>query len=118
LRYCQNPHRPRTSKASKINVYFIKKSLDAAHELPGAKGFQTAWRGTRAIRHQAPLMLLFPQVSPSGITLIAKRNTLQFSTGFVAIAWRSNTSAKRYTSTCTVLVFQHPEQVKTKHSHF
>jgi len=48
-------------------------------------------------------MLLFPQVSPGGTTLIARRNTLQFSTGFVAIARRSNTTARHYTSTCAVL---------------
>jgi len=45
-------------------------------------------------------MLLFPQASPDGTTLIARHNTLQFSTGFVAIAWRSNNTARRYTSTC------------------
>jgi len=56
------------------------------------KGFQTAWRGTRAARRQVPPMLLFPQASPGGTTLIVRRNTLQFSTGFVAITWRSNTS--------------------------
>ena len=77
------------------------------------KGFQTAWRGTRVAKRQAPLMLLFLQVSHGGTTLIAKRYTLQFSTGFVAIAWRSNTTAKRYTSTCAILVFKHPEQVKS-----
>jgi len=57
-------------------------------------------------------MLLFLQVSPGGTTLIAKRHTLQFSTGFVGIAWWSNTIAKRYTSTCAVLVFKHLEQSK------
>jgi len=77
------------------------------------KGFQTTWRGTRAARRQTPLMLLFLQVSHGGTTLIAKRYTLQFSTGFVAIAWRSNTTARHYTNTCTILVFKHPEQVKS-----
>jgi len=82
------------------------------------KGFQTTWRGTHAATRQAPLMLLFIQVLHGGTTLIAKRYTLQFSTGFVAIAWRSNTITKRYTSTCSVLVFKHPEQVKSIYSHF
>jgi len=34
-------------------------------------------------KRQAPLMLLFQQVSSCGTTLIAKRHTLQFSIGFV-----------------------------------
>jgi len=76
------------------------------------KGFQTAWRGTRAAWRQVPLMLLFPQASSGGTTLIVRRNTLQFSTGFVAITWRSNTTARRYTNTCAILVFKHPEQSK------
>jgi len=71
-----------------------------------------AWRPTRAARRQAPSMLLFLQVSPGGTNLIAKRYTLQFSTGFVVIAWRSNTIAKRYTNTCAILVFKHAEQSK------
>jgi len=53
-------------------------------------------------------MVLFLQVSYGGTTLIAKRYTLQFSAGFVAIAWRSNTIAMRYTSTYTILIFKHP----------
>jgi len=69
------------------------------------QGFQTTWRGTHAARRQASLMLLFIQVSHGGTTLIAKCYMLQFSTGFVAIAWRSNTTVRRYTSTCAVLVF-------------
>jgi len=76
------------------------------------KRLQIAWRGTRAVRHQAPLMLLFLQVSPGGTTLIAKRHMLQFSTGFVAITWRSNTTARCYASTRAVLVFKHPELSK------
>jgi len=118
LRYRPKPHRPRTSKASKTQRLLHQKLPGATHESPGAKGFQTAWRGTHAARCQAPLMLLFPQVSLGGTTLIARRNMLQFSTGFVAIAWRSNTTARHYTSTCAVLVFQLPKQVKTNHSHF
>ncbi|QCE06842.1 hypothetical protein DEO72_LG9g1856 [Vigna unguiculata] len=43
-------------------------------------------------------------------TLIARHNTLQFSIGFVAIGWRSNTTAKRYTNTCVILVFKHLKQ--------
>jgi len=54
------------------------------------------------------IMLLFLQVSPGGTILTTKRHTLQYSTNFVAIAWRSNTTARRYTSTCTILVFKHP----------
>jgi len=86
LRYRQNlvDHAP--PKQEKHNVCFLKKLPGAPHESPGAKGFQTAWRGTRAARRQAPLMPLFIQVSPSGTTLIAKRYMLQFSTSFVAIA--------------------------------
>jgi len=57
-------------------------------------------------------MLLFQQVSPGGTTLTAKCHTLQYFTGFVAIAWWSNTIARRYTSTYAVLVIKHPEQGK------
>ena len=61
-------------------------------------------------------MPLFLQVSPGGATLTAKRHTLQYSTGFIAIAWRSNTTARRYTSTCVVLVLKHPKQSEINHT--
>ena len=112
LRYRPKPCRPRTSKASKTRCLLHQKSPGTPHESPGAKGFQTVWRGTRVVRRQVPLMLLFPQASPSETILIIRRNTLQFSTGFVAIAWRSNSTARRYTSTCIILVFKHPKQSK------
>ncbi|QCE00912.1 hypothetical protein DEO72_LG7g2203 [Vigna unguiculata] len=64
-----------------------QKSPGAPHEVPSIKGFQIAWRGTRAARRQTSLMLLFLQVMPGGKTLIAKSYTLQFSTGFVAITY-------------------------------
>jgi len=112
LRYRPKPSRPCTSKVSKTRCLLHQKSPGAPHESPDAKGFQTAWRGTRGARRQVPLMLLFPQASPSETILITRRNTLQFSTGFVAITWRSNTTTKRYTSTCAILIFKHPEQSK------
>jgi len=62
---------------SKPNIFALATSPSATHELPGAPHFQTAWQGTRAARRQAPMMLLFQQVSPGGTTLIAKRHTLQ-----------------------------------------
>ncbi|QCD83975.1 hypothetical protein DEO72_LG2g4324 [Vigna unguiculata] len=65
----------------------------------------------KQIGRQAPPMLLFLRVSPGGTTLIAKRYTLQFSTGFVAITWRANTTAKRYTSTFAVLVLSTQNKV-------
>jgi len=104
LRYHPKPCIPRTSKASKTQCLLHQKSPDAPHKSTGTKGFQTAWQGTHAARRQAPLMLLFLQVLPDGTTP-TKCYTLQFSTGFVAIAWQSNTTARRYTSTCTILVF-------------
>ena len=105
FRYRPKPRRPRTSKASKTRCLLHQKSPGTPHESPDAKGFQTAWRGTRAAKRQVPLMLLFPWASPGGTTLIAKRNTLQFSIGFVAITWRSNTTARLHTSTWIILVF-------------
>jgi len=112
FRYRPKPRRPRTSKASKTRCLLHQKSPSTQQESPDAKGFQTVWRGTHAVRHQMPLMLLFPQASPGGTTLIARHNTLQFSTGLVAITWQSNTTTKRYTSTCIILVFKHPKQSK------
>jgi len=94
LRYCPKSHIPSISKASQTQCLLHQKSPGAPHESQGAKGFRTAWRGTRIARREAPLMLLFLQVLPCGTTLIAKRHTLQFSTGFIAIAWRSNTRTK------------------------
>ena len=93
-------------KQAKHNVCFIKNCL-ALHT-----SRQAQKASTRATRRQSPLMLLFLQVSLGGTTLIAKRYTLQFSTGFVAIAWRLNTTTRRYNSTCAILVFKHPKQSK------
>ncbi|QCD86140.1 hypothetical protein DEO72_LG3g661 [Vigna unguiculata] len=67
-------------------AYAFASSPDAALELPCETCFQTAWRGTRAVRCQAPPMLLFLQVSPGGTTLTAKRHVLQYATDFIAIA--------------------------------
>jgi len=39
LRYHPKPRRPRTSKASKTNTYFIKKLPGTLHESSGAKDF-------------------------------------------------------------------------------
>jgi len=47
LRYRPKPRRPRTSKARKTQRLLHQKLPSAPHESPGAKGFQTAWPGTR-----------------------------------------------------------------------
>jgi len=100
---------------AKHNVFFINNRL-ALHTSRQAQRLPDRLAGDTC--RQAPLMLLFLQVSHGGKTLNAKRYTLQLSTGFIVIAWRSNTTAKRYTSTCVVLIFKHLEQVKSIYSHF
>jgi len=97
---------------SKPNIFASATSPDATHESPGALRFQTAWRGTRVARRQTPLMLLFQQVSPGETIFTTKCHTLQYSTGFVAIAWRSNTTVRRYTNTWAVLFLSTQNKVK------
>jgi len=71
---------------NKIIVDAIVLSFGAAPEPPGETRFQTAWRGTRPTRHQAPRNPLTLQLSPSGTSLTTGRHSLQDPTSFVVIA--------------------------------
>ncbi|QCE03995.1 hypothetical protein DEO72_LG8g2027 [Vigna unguiculata] len=64
------------SLTSKVNnASTIVLSPGAAPELLGKTCFQTAWRGTRAARREAPHSTLTLQTSPGGTTLTARCHT-------------------------------------------
>jgi len=62
----------RASKTQQLTTT-ATRSLGRGHVSPGTAHFQTAWRGTRTARHQAPQKSHMLQTSPGKTVIVARR---------------------------------------------